>query len=123
MSLRAQEMDLMSAHLRCSPSCRRAYILSIVSAVLIFVCPDAAPGQITKMYSFEPDLEGFAAVGGGLTVSQETSGLGATDGANSMKLEFTDFSSFAGARTSNIHAAFNDPLGVDFVRFDLTNTN
>ena len=75
------------------------------------------------MYSFEPDLEGFAAVGGGLTVSQETNGLGATDGMNSMKLEFTDFSSFAGARTSNIHPAFNDPLGVDFVRFDLTNTN
>jgi hypothetical protein len=113
----------MIAHFRCTSRCCRALIVSIGCAGMILSCPCAASGQITKMYSFEPDLEGFAAVGGGLTVSQETSGLGATDGVNSMKLEFTDFSSFAGARTSTIHSAFNDPLGVDFVRFDLTNTN
>jgi hypothetical protein len=40
-----------------------------------------------------------------------------------MKLEYADFSSFAGAATENINPAFNDPLGIDFVRFDLTNTN
>ena len=51
------------------------------------------------------------------------SGLGATSGSNSMKLEYADISSFAGRLTENIHPAFNDPLGIDFVRFDLTNTN
>jgi hypothetical protein len=75
------------------------------------------------VYSFEPDLEGFGLNGGGVMVIHETSGLGATDGSNSMKLEYTDFSSFAGAITQNIHPAFNDPLGIDFVRFDFTNTN
>lgn len=112
-----------------SAQLRHLYVCSRAGAVLfiftgLFVCgPHPAHAQVTQAYSFEPDLEGFFAVGGGLTVSHETSGLGATDGANSMKLEFTDFSSFAGARTTNIHPAFNDPLGVDFVRFDLTNTN
>src|SRR5262249_19779246 len=60
---------------------------------------------------------------GGLTLNQETSGLGATSGMNSMKLEYADFSTFAGPKTPNIPAAFNDPLGIDFIRFDLTNTN
>jgi hypothetical protein len=40
-----------------------------------------------------------------------------------MRLDYTDFSSFAGALTHNIDPAFNDPLGIDFVRIDLTNTN
>ncbi|MCI0748817.1 MAG: PEP-CTERM sorting domain-containing protein [Verrucomicrobia subdivision 3 bacterium] len=90
---------------------------------MILGCTSAASAQITQVYSFEPDLEGFVFNGGGVTVSLETSGLGATDGLNSMKLDYTDFSSFAGAKTANIHPAFNDPLGVDFVRFDFTNTN
>jgi hypothetical protein len=79
--------------------------------------------QVTQVYSFEPDLEGFHANGGGVTVDHETSGLGATSGSNSMKLEYADFSTFAGPLTENVHPAFNDPLGIDFVRFDLTNTN
>src|SRR6185436_1155988 len=60
---------------------------------------------------------------GHLTISQETSGLGATSGSNSLKLEYEDAAGFSGPLTSNIHPAFYDPLGIDFVRFDLTNTN
>jgi len=101
-----------------SPTC-----LACMAASVVLTWTVAALAQTTQVYSFEPDLEGFAAVGGGLTVSHETSGLGATDGSNSIKLDFTSFSSFAGARTSNIHPAFTDPLGVDFLRFDFTNTN
>jgi hypothetical protein len=92
------------------------------TALVLCFAGDAG-AQVTQVYSFEPDLEGFALNGGGVTVSLETSGTGVTHGANSMKLEYTDFSSFAGAVTPNIHPAFNDPLGVDFVRFDFTNTN
>jgi hypothetical protein len=94
-------------------------------AAFVLCWAGTAAAQVTQVYSFEPDLEGFHLNGGGLTVSHESSGLGATDGSNSMKLEYADFSSFAGAITENenVHPAFNDPLGVDFVRFDLTNTN
>jgi len=77
----------------------------------------------TQVYSFEPDLQGFHANGGGVTVDLQTGGLGATSGTNSMKLDFADTSTFAGGLTESIHSAFNDPLGLDFVRFDLTNTN
>jgi len=94
-----------------------------LSLAIVINCTAAATAQVTQVYSFEPDLEGFGFNGGGLTVSQETSGLGATSGSKSMKLEYADFSSFAGAITNTIKPAFNDPLGIDFVRFDLTNTN
>ncbi len=105
---------------RQSPRCSWLFWLSI-GLVINFAA--AGNTQTTQVYSFEPDLEGFHANGGGITVSQETSGLGATSGANSLKLEYADFSTFAGAQTENIPAAFTDPLGIDFIRFDLTNTN
>ena len=106
-------------------SCSIARKVLLGCAAVTFFCDfyGTATAQVTQVYSFEPDLEGFGLNGGGVAVSHETSGVGATDGSNSMKLEYTDFSSFAGAITSNIHPAFNDPLGVDFVRFDFTNTN
>jgi hypothetical protein len=107
-------------HHRFAPSC--AWLISL-SLALVIICGATVRAQVTQVYSFEPDLEGFHLNGGGLTVSQETSGLGATSGSNSMKLEYTDFSTFAAAETENIKPAFNDPLGIDFVRFDLTNTN
>jgi hypothetical protein len=97
--------------------------LVALSLVIVIICAATVSAQTTQVYSFEPDLEGFHLNGGGVTVSQETSGLGATSGSNSMKLEYADFSTFAAGETENIHPAFNDPLGIDFVRFDLTNTN
>jgi hypothetical protein len=113
------DMPTIFSHCR-APSC--AWLVSL-SLALVINCAATVSAQVTQVYSFEPDLEGFHLNGGGLTVSQETSGLGATSGSNSMKLEYADFSSFAGPETENIHPAFNDPLGIDFVRFDLTNTN
>ncbi|MEX2306153.1 MAG: hypothetical protein WD738_01080 [Pirellulales bacterium] len=94
-------------------------VLSVLSGAVI------VDAQETLVYSFEPDLEGFFSVPAAptLTLSHETSGLGATHGSNSMKFTHARFNGFAGARTANIHSAFLDPLGVDFVRFDLTNTN
>jgi hypothetical protein len=100
----------------------RAWLVAL-SLALVVICAATVNAQATQVYSFEPDLEGFHLNGGGVTVSQETSGLGATSGSNSMKLQYADFSSFAGGLTENIHPAFNDPLGIDFVLFDLTNTN
>src|SRR4051794_9844137 len=105
---------------RISPSC--AWLMSL-SLGLVLCCAATLNAQTSQVYSFEPDLAGFHLNGGGVTVSQETSGLGATSGSNSMKLEYADFATFSGAETENIHPAFNDPLGIDFVRFDLTNTN
>jgi hypothetical protein len=106
---------------RSSSTC--AGMIMLLALGLVIHCASRVSAQETRVYSFEPDLEGFHLNGGGLTVSQETSGIGATHGTNSMKLEFADFSSFAGPITENIHPAFNDPLGVDFVRVDFTNTN
>jgi hypothetical protein len=69
-------------------------------------------------------LEGFNPNPAGvITLEHETSGLGATQGSNSMKVTHVRFNGFAGAVTQNLHSAFLDPLGLDFVRFDLTNTN
>jgi hypothetical protein len=101
---------------------RCAWILSLFVGLVVHC--GAIEAQVTQLYSFEADdFDGFTANGGGLTVSQEASGLGATSGTKSLKLEYADFSSFAGPNTNTIPAAFNDPLGIDFVRFDLTNTN
>lgn len=92
--------------------------------VLLVIHCGSTSAQFTQVYSFETDdYDGFTANGGGLTVSQQVGGLGVTSGTKSLKLEYADFSSFAGPNTTNIAAAFNNPLGVDFVRFDLTNTN
>src|SRR5690349_1937909 len=87
-----------------APNC--SWMIMFLALGLILHGAPKASAQDTRVYSFEPDLEGFHFNGGGLTVSQETSGIGATHGANSMKLEFADFSSFAGAETENIPAAF-----------------
>ena len=103
------------------PSCC-VWILSLLIGQSVYC--GTVEAQVTQVYSFETDdFDGFTANGGGLTVSQETSGLGVTSGTKSLKLEYADFSSFAGPATSNIPVAFNDPLGIDFLRFDLTNTN
>jgi len=92
---------------------------------MVLSCTGAARAQETLVYSFEPDLEGFTGnpAGPAITLSQETSGLGATHGSNSLKVVHARFNGFAGATTQNLPAAFNDPLGLDFLRFDLTLTS
>jgi hypothetical protein len=100
-------------------------VFSACAAGVIVFFTSTVEAQVFPAYSFEPDLQGF--VGNpptaAITVSLETSGLGATVGANSMKVELADFAGFAGPQTPTLHPAFTDPAGLDFIRFDLTNTN
>jgi hypothetical protein len=100
-------------------------VLSISASGVILCCATAIQGQVFPAYSFEPDLQGFVGnpAGPAITVSLETSGLGATVGQNSMKVALADFTGFAGPQTPTLHPAFSDPAGLDFIRFDLTNTN
>jgi hypothetical protein len=97
----------------------------LVAAAITFAGTSSSTAQETLVYSFEPDLQGF--VGNGpITPTLETSGLGATDGSNSMKVVHAMFNGFAGVITQNIPAGFpNDPSdpGIDFLRFDLTLTS
>ena len=105
-------------------SCRASWTALAACGAMVLGCVGAACGQESLVYSFETDLEGFFGVSAGaITPSLETSGLGATDGSNSMKVVHERFNGFAGVRTTTIPVAFFDPLGLDFVRFDLTNTN
>jgi hypothetical protein len=106
-----------------NPLRRILLVCAGVAAAACYLLTESATAQVTQVYSFEPDLQGFGPNGTEITVSHETSGLGATTGPNSMKVALTNLSGFDGAITSNLHPAFNDPLGLDFVRFDFTNTN
>jgi hypothetical protein len=74
-------------------------------------------------YSFETDLQGFAAnppTSPGLTVTQDT--IGATDGTKSMKLLMAQAGFFEGALTGTLTPQIGDPPVLDFVTFDLTLT-
>jgi hypothetical protein len=102
-----------------------ARFVRLAVVALVFCWGGVANAQQTQVYSFEPDLEGFISnpAGTAITLSHETSGLGATHGENSMKVTHARFNGFAGATTQNVPPAFLDPLGIDFLRFNLTNTN
>jgi hypothetical protein len=71
----------------------------------------------TLIHSFETDIEGFEPNGGIFTVAQDT--IGATEGTHSMKVALTGHG-FVGAQTAVIPAAFGDPPGLDYVKFDVT---
>lgn len=73
----------------------------------------------TLVYTFETGIEGFTNNGTGTTVSLDT--IGATDGAQSMKVAITG-PTFVGALTDQLHPAIGDPPGLDHVLFDLTFT-
>jgi hypothetical protein len=105
-------------------------IASICPILLLFIgigCgfTDVARAQVVQAYGFQPGLQGFTGnpATSAITVSHETSGIGASSDPNSMKVALADFAGFVGALTSDIHPGFLDPLGLEFVRFDLTNTN
>ncbi len=78
----------------------------------------------TLVYSFEESLEGFAPNGGGIQVTQDTTG--ATQGTQSMKVDITSGATFVGALTPMLHPAIENPgslgTGIDHVLFDLTIT-
>lgn len=89
-----------------------------IAVVAIVFCAGTVRAQL--LYSFEgsPPPSGFGPNGGGVTVSQDT--IGATDGANSMKMSVVTGATFVGALTSNVPAPLNNPPGVDSVLFDMT---
>src|SRR5690348_7023530 len=67
-------------------------------------------------YSFESDLQGFHANGGGTTVTQDT--IGATDGTQSMKVSIVAGATFVGAQSATLDPTiFGDPPGLDHVHF------
>jgi hypothetical protein len=113
----------MRINLRHLLSQRIAWILSISCVVAALNCAGDVTAQLTQAYTFETGLEGFAANGGGVTVSHNTDSNFASEGTGSMKLDYMDFSSFAGGQTAMLHPDINDPPGVEVVVFDFINTN
>jgi hypothetical protein len=94
-----------------------ALLLALAAAAFL---PQRSFAQLTQAYSFEGDLQGFAPNGGGVTVELDT--IGATDGANSMKMSVIQAATFVGALTTSLAPEIGDPPGLEVVRFDLTIT-
>jgi hypothetical protein len=106
-------------------SCRLSPLAKLAACAAVLAASsglDANPAAAadTLVYSFETDLEGFAANGGGVTVTQDT--IGVTNGASSMKVTAVSGQTFYGANTGMLHPAIGDPPGLDHVTFDLTIT-
>jgi hypothetical protein len=97
---------------------RSVILLKAMAAT--FFCTTVLPAQVTQVYSFESGLAGFTNNGSGTTVTLDT--IGATDGAQSMKVAITG-PTFVGAVTDQLHPAIGDPPGLDHVLFDLTFTD
>lgn len=100
------------------------FSLGIAAATACLAClaPEPAFSQVTQLYTFESGLQGFTANGGQITLSLNENSSFASEGSNSMKVDLTPFSSFDGAAVSPLDLAFNDPPGVDFLRFAFINT-
>jgi hypothetical protein len=96
----------------------RKDLLCVAAAVAIVACASSAWAADTLIYGFEPDAQGFAANGGGVTVAQDT--FGATEGTHSLKYSVVGGATFVGALTGNVPAILNNPPGVDHVTFDMT---
>lgn len=91
-----------------------------LAAALAMTSPGAALAQLTLVYSFEDDPQGFAPNGGGVELSIDT--IGATEGMASLKMEVVQGATFVGALTQQLPPEIGDPPGVDVVAFDLTIT-
>lgn len=114
-------MRMASAHrrpVRNTPRPRAAIPYTCVALLLLGA--SAARADLTQVYSFETDLQGFGPNGFGVTISHDT--IGATDGAQSMKMSITQQGTFVGALTGDLAPEIGDPPGMDVVRFDLTLT-
>ena len=95
-------------------------ILGVITAGVILFYTNTMDAQ-TTIYSFEsPSVnpDGFGPNGGGVTISQDT--IGATAGANSLKVSIVPGATFVGALTGNLDPAIGNPPGVDHILFDLT---
>ncbi len=96
------------------------FAASLATIMVALSGASAAFAQATLAYSFEGDLQGFGANGGGVTIDLDT--IGATDGANSMKVDIVAPATFVGALTANLVPEIGDPPGFDFIIYDLTIT-
>lgn len=96
---------------------RLAVLLACIAASCL--CQDAL-AQGTLTYSFEDDLQGFAANGSGIMpLTQDT--IGATEGASSLKVELLQSATYVGALAGNLDPSIiGDPPGIHSVSFDLT---
>jgi hypothetical protein len=98
----------------------RNAVFALCTVIAFSYLAAEAQAVVTLVYSFEPDLEGFAPNGAGITVTHENT-IGVTEGTNSMKVALTG-PTFVGAQTALLHPAIGDPPGLDHVSFDLTIT-
>jgi hypothetical protein len=106
-------------------------LVAIAVAVAVLGCAAQVSAQaLTPMYSFESpgDLEGFIVnsdfPGYFSTLELNTDPNFASQGTQSLKWVLTHEAYFEGAQTSTVDpSVFADPQGVDFIRFDLINTN
>jgi hypothetical protein len=92
----------------------------VITAGVVLSCTNTMQSQ-TVVYSFEnPAVNpvGFGPNGGGVTISQDTTG--ATAGAHSLKVSVVAGATFVGALTGTVNPAIGDPPGVDHILFDLT---
>src|SRR5664279_3863353 len=95
-------------------------IAVVIAAGVVTFSTNTTQAQ-TPIYSFEsPSVnpDGFGPNGGGVTISQDT--IGATAGANSLKVSIVPGATFVGALTGNLDPAFGNPPGVNHILFDLT---
>jgi len=87
----------------------------------------AVRASATLVYSFEGgDNQGFSnnfAAPEGVNNEVVVDTIGATEGTGSLKFAMVTEEFFAGVLTSQLHEAFENPPGVDFVLFDLTIQN
>src|SRR6476646_2347777 len=96
--------------------CLRAFLSLTALSLLVFLIADRAGANPNLAYSFETGLQGFAPNGGGTTITQDT--IGATEGANSMKVAIVGGATFVGALTGSLDPnIFGDPPGLDQVLF------
>jgi len=94
-------------------------LFNAASLLLAFAHP--AQSQVTQVYSFEPGLEGFGPNGGSFLTTLNTDPGFASEGTNSLKVEFQPFGTFSGALTNELKPEIGNPPGIDFLRFDFIN--
>lgn len=105
-----------------APACFSPHIrvtITLLCTIALFGSPNRAIAVDTLAYSFEDDLQGFGANGGGVTITQDT--IGATDGTHSMKVAVVGGATFVGSLTPTLDPIlFGQPAGFDHVHFDIT---
>jgi hypothetical protein len=92
--------------------------LKLAAAALIAAGGNAGHAEITQVYTFEGETDGFGPNGLDVDVTSDT--IGATQGTGSLKLDIGKDATFVGALTTLLPPEIGDPPGLDFVVFDVT---